>query len=384
MKILIAISDSFCTNFIRGQGKFLVEKGHEVIIISGPGEEIDRLEVDEPIKVIRVNFSREISVWNDLKTLFTIIKIIHKEKPDIINAGNPKPGFIFALAKLFFFKTPLVFTLRGVRSDTLNGIKKQLVKATEKITCLFADKIIAISPSLKEHAYSIGLFNNKDKCVVLGKGSSNGYDINYFSNNFEIRQRGNLLLQEFSIPSDSFKLLFVGRVTKDKGVQELLDALKICWNTNVDIHLIIAGRIEKDDPLPDDYYKMIKNHSKIHFLGKQLDIRPVYSIGNALVLYSYREGFGNVVIEASCFNLPTIVADIPGLRDTTEHFYSGLTVSPKNANELAKAIMWLYNNKESAKELGENGRERAVNFFGNHVIWSKQLELYEEILNKNN
>src|SRR5690606_35883971 len=101
MKVLIAISDSFCANFIKGQGKFLKEQGHDVVIVSGPGEEIDNLEKNESVRVIRITFSREISIFNDLKSLYSVVKLVYKENPDIIIAGNPKTGFLFSLGHLF-------------------------------------------------------------------------------------------------------------------------------------------------------------------------------------------------------------------------------------------------------------------------------------------
>src|SRR5690606_34727020 len=136
------------------------------------------------------------------------------------------------------------------------------------------------------------------------------------------------LRADYMIPDAKFYLLYVGRVTKDKGLKEVFDALNICWKNGANIQFIIAGPIEKDDPLPEEYYKMLETNENITYLGKQLDVRPVYAIGDALVLYSYREGFGNVVIEASSMKLPTIVADIPGLRDTTENGVTRLIINP--------------------------------------------------------
>lgn len=381
MKILIAVSNSFCANFIKGQGAYLMQKGQDVIIVSGPGEEIDNLERNEPVKVIRMPFNREISLLKDLKNLIGIIKLVRKEKPDIINAGNPKTGFLFSLAHVFFWHIPLIFTLRGIRSDTLVGFKKRIVKLTERITCLFANEIIAISPSLKQHAIDIGLVTSK-KCKVLSRGSSNGIDLNYFSLNSAIIDQGKAIMSKYNIPYNSFKLLFVGRVTKDKGVIELLEALKICLCLEDNIHLIIAGPIEKDDPVPNEYYKMIESHPNVHYLGKQIDIRPIYSFGNALVLFSHREGFGNVVIEASSFGIPTIVADIPGLRDTTEHENTGLLVPAKDSKSLSHAILRLYNDREWAINLGQQGQNRVKKYFGNELVWSKQLETYISLCKK--
>lgn len=378
MKILIAISDSFCSNFIKGQASYHKSKGHEVVIVSGPGEEIDNLEKEESVRVIRVPFAREISLSKDLKGLFTVIKTIRKEKPDIINAGNPKTGFLFSLAHVFFWKTPLIFTLRGIRSDTLSGFKKKIVRFTEWVTCSLANRIIAISPSLKSHAVEIGIVSEK-KCVVLSKGSSNGINIERYTRTNHIEEQAVLLKNKFRIPEDTFNLVFVGRLTKDKGLIELIETFKLCLTYTDKIRLIIAGPIEDGDPLPEEYYSFIKNNPNVYYLGKQIDVRPVYTLGDALVLYSYREGFGNVVIEASSMELPTIVADIPGLKDTTEDGVTGLRVTPKNPVALSEAIMKLYNNKEFREKLGKQGRLRIEEYFANEVVWSKQLELYNEL-----
>lgn len=375
MKILLAISDSFCANFIKGQGKYLVSQGHEVIVVSGPGVEIDDVERNEPVRVIRIPFAREISPFSDLRDLIRVIKLVKKEKPDIINAGNPKTGFLFSLAHIFFWRTPLIFTLRGVRSDTLSGLKKSVVRLTEKITCTLANRVIAISPSLKEHAEQIGIVSSS-KCVVLSKGSSNGINVRHYSEADEIYDKSKELEKEYKISPDAFKLIFVGRITRDKGMVELLEAFKFCLSLNTDIRLIIAGPIEKQDPIPEEYYSLIENHPNIHYLGKQIDVRPVYMLGDALILYSYREGFGNVAIEASSMGLPTIVADIPGLRDTTEDGVTGLRVVPKDAVKLSEAILKLYKDRALANTFGKNGQRRVAQYFANEIVWSKQLELY--------
>ena len=375
MKIIIAISDSFCANFIAGQGTFLADQGHEVIVVSGPGIEIDRLEKCEPIRVVRLPFAREISPLSDLRNLIKIVRLVKQEKPDIINAGNPKTGFLFSLAHVFFWKTPLVFTLRGIRSDTLSGIKKTIVRTTEKITCALANRVVAISPSLKEHAEKIGIVSAQ-KCVVLSKGSSNGINVERYSASDAIYDQSRALEKRFSIHYASFRIIFVGRVTRDKGVIELLEAFKLCLTYNADIQLIIAGPIEEQDPIPRQYYRLMKEHPRIYYLGKQIDVRPVYLLGNVLVLYSHREGFGNVVIEAASMGLPTIVADIPGLKDTTVDGETGLRVLPADAKKLCNAILRLYNDRELVNSYGAEGRARVTKYFSNEIVWSKQLDLY--------
>lgn len=379
MKIIISISDSFCANFIKGQGKFLTSLGHQVIVVSGPGEEIDLLERSEPVKVIRIPFAREISPISDFISLIKVIKLVWREKPDIINAGNPKTGFLFSVAHLLFWGTPLIFTLRGLRSDTLTGWKKRIVRATEKISCTFSNKVIAISPSLREHAISLGLVA-RNKCLVLGEGSSNGVNTNFFTKDRKTIEEGMGIIEKFRIPPKSFKFIFVGRVTKDKGLAELLEAFSRLHEDRSDTNLIIVGPIEEGDPLPEQYYKLIEDHPAIFHVGKLLDVRPIYSVADALVLYSHREGFGNVVIEGASMGLPTIVADIPGLRDTTEANMSGLHVEPQEPDMLYQAMSYYVVNPEVAKQHGENGATRARHSFKNEVIWNGQLSLYKSMI----
>lgn len=378
MKILLAISNSFCANFIKGQGEYLTSLGYEVIIVSGPGEEIDRLEQTEPVRVIRIDFTKTISPLRDFKALVKVIKIIYKEKPDIINAGNPKTGFLFSLAHILFWNIPLVFTLRGIRSDTLRGIKRKIVKFTEFLTCKFANKVISISPSLKIHAINIGIVA-EDKCIVLSKGSSNGLNLDYYSLNERVISDSDELTTRYQIAESTFMVAFVGRITKDKGLIELIDAVNSCVKNGMNIKLIIAGPVEREDPIPEKYYSQLKNSPNIIYIGKQKDVRPVYALADALILYSHREGFGNVVIEAASFALPVIVADIPGLRDTTVHLKTGLIIESENSKELEKAILKLYNDRELAVTLGENGRERVEKYFANEIVWSEQVKLYEEL-----
>ncbi|MEC4114941.1 glycosyltransferase family 4 protein [Myroides pelagicus] len=381
MKIIIAVSDSFCANYIKGQGKYLSDLGHEVVIVSGPGVEIDTLERNEGVKVIRINFAREISPLKDILALIEVIKVLMKEKPDLINTGNPKTGFLFSLAHLFFWRIPLIFTLRGVRSDTLKGIKRKIVKCTEFLTCRLSNKIICISPSLKDHAVSINIAN-ADKCVVLSQGSSNGLDVDYYSSTLEIKNRAKDFLLNNKLDSTIFKVLFVGRITKDKGIEELIDAVERCVVLGANLKLIMAGPIEMNDPLNEIYYEKLKHSDFIINLGKQLDVRPLYELADCLVLYSYREGFGNVVIEASSFGIPTLVADIPGLRDTTINNETGLVVKPRDTDVLVKSLMFLYENQDIARSYGINGAKRVHEFFRNEIVWSAQYKLYKDLVNE--
>lgn len=377
MKIVLAVTNSFCANFIKGQASFLKNEGHEVVIISSDGIEIKNLIKLEKATFYDVSFSKDISLINDLKSLFRVMKIIIQEKPDIINAGNPKPGFIFSLLKIVFYKIPFIFTLRGLRSDTLLGAKKRIVRFTEWFSCKMANKVIVISPSLCEYTVDGGILG-LDKGVVIGKGSSNGIDIDYYSKTKEHIIKGDLLKKELKI-KDEFIFLFVGRMTKDKGLEELVRVFDTKFSNNNNAILMLAGPIEEEDPLSQDILSVIDVNPRIHYVGKVLDPRPLYAISSCLVLLSYREGFGNVVIEAASMKIPSIVSNIPGLKDTVVDNETGLLVRPKDVNDIFLKMNYYYQNSESRRKHGLTARERIHSHFQSNLIWKGQLALYTKV-----
>jgi glycosyltransferase involved in cell wall biosynthesis len=379
MKIVIAISHSFCANFIRGQAAFLQPKGSEVTIVSADGPEVSKVAADEHARLVIIPFSREISLTRDVAGLFSVIKFLRTEKPDIVNAGNPKTGFLFMLAGIFFPKIPMIFTLRGLRSDTLTGFKKKVVFFTEWVSCTLAKKVIVVSPSLKEHAVKIGVLKEK-KAVVLGKGSSNGVNVEKFTNNEVNIIKGRAVRAEYGIKDDDIILGHVGRITKDKGIEELYQAFEISRKTNNNIKLFLTGPVENDDPISATIMARMQTDEDVYFLGNQSDIASIYAAYDVLILYSYREGFGNVALEANSMGKPVIVADIPGARDTVEHMQTGVHAIPRNSTELSKAMEYYIQNPDARKIHGENGAKRARESFSSGVIWQGQLDLYKSLV----
>ncbi|WP_316742790.1 glycosyltransferase family 4 protein [Pedobacter antarcticus] len=379
MKIVIAISHSFCANFIKGQSAYLQSKGHNVTIVSASGPEVTAVANNENANLVEIPFSREISLVDDIKGLFSVIKFLRTEKPDIVNAGNPKTGFLFMLASIFFPKIPMIFTLRGLRSDTLSGIKGKIVFFTEWLSCYLAKKVIVISPSLRDHAVEIGVLNPK-KAIVLGKGSSNGVDIDKFCDTDQNILLGKELRSRFEIKQNDFVVGHVGRITKDKGVEELFDAFKLSRLKHRNLKLVLAGPVEDDDPIKPEVMEEMLLDKDVVFLGKVDNVAGVYCAYDVLVLYSYREGFGNVVIEASSMGKPVIVSDIPGARDTTEHMMSGIHVEPRNSHKLSEAINLYIENEDLRKSHGKYGQRRAQQYFSSDVIWEGQHNLYKSLV----
>ncbi len=379
MKLMLVINNEFSAFHLRGAVKHFASKGWEVVIMSTPGPLVDALAEEEGGRVIPISLDRGINPLADIRSLFQLIPILKRERPDVINVGSPKTGFLFALAKMWMPKLPLIFTLRGIRSDTLSGVKGKLVRYTETLACKKADEVIVISPSLKEHALNIGMVE-EEKTHVLGEGSSNGVDTQRFESTSQWEQEGARLKERFNIDDSAFVISCVGRVTKDKGIEEVFKAYRDLKAENENIHWLVAGPIEEDDPVDDTIMKSMQEDPNIYLLGSMDPIQPVYAASDVLVLYSHREGFGNVVLQASSMEVPVVVADIPGLRDTTANDVTGFVVEGHSPSQLAAALRIYRQSPLLRAKHGAQGRDRAMRSFAQEVIWKGQEELYKRFL----
>ncbi len=377
MKVIIAVTDSFSANLIRGQAAFLQSNGCNVLIVGGDGNEIRHLAENENCHYIKVNFSKDIAIVKDLISLFQLINIIRTEKPDIVNAGNPKPGLLFSIALLLFPHTKYVFTLRGLRSDTLVGIKRRIVKLCEYTSCLLSDKVIVISPSLRQHAIANAVINPV-KSIVIGNGSSNGINLQRYTRSDALILKAERLRKLLKITEKDYVFLYVGRLAKDKGLAELCEAFSLLKLKNS--KLLIAGPNEHTDPLDSKTMETIATNSNIIRMGKVKSPEILYAASNTLILFSHREGFGNVVLEAAAMGIPAIVSDIPGLRDTVVDNYTGLRVRSRDVSALMDAMRFYRLQKKGTAVLhGENARKRVHRCFDQYSIWQGQLALYSEL-----
>ncbi len=377
-KLVLACTHSLGAKFLEGQIKFMSENNFIVYVFSAPGLEIEKLCKEEGAILISTPFTRVISPLSDLKCLLFLIKNLKEIQPDVINTGTPKAGLLVCLAaRLLGFKKT-IFTLRGLRSETLYGMKKGLIKGMETLTCKLANYVLPISPSLREHAIKEGILNNK-KAFVLGKGSSNGVDVGKFSSSNDIFSREKER-EKLGIPKDSFVISYIGRFNNDKGVPELFNAFKLLSFRHPNIFLLLVGRYEEEDSISDKLWEEIQNHPKVVVEGYRQDIRPIYETLDLLVLFSKREGFGNILIEASSMGKPVIAHRIPGCVDAVKDCYSGFLVDSQQ--ELLERIEQYITSIELVAQHGMQGREWVLNNFASEVIWNEQLKFYQKLLKK--
>ncbi len=381
MKKIIRITTvaSSLEGLLKGQLRFMNEHYDLLGIASNENNSLHKVEEEEGIRTIAVNMTRKITPFKDLKAVYQLYRIIKREKPFIVHTHTPKAGTLGMLAAKLAGVPNRLHTIAGLPLLEATGGKRKLLNTVEKITYSCATLILPNSFGMKNIILNEG-FCEDAKLKVLGNGSSNGIDVLHYSNNNVNKEEAKTLRQELDISSDSTVFLFIGRVVKDKGINELVEAFDQISSVNPKAKLIIVGPSENHlDPLDKKTELTIKTNKNIHALGQKNDIRPYIFISDIFVFPSYREGFPNVVLQANCMEKPCIVSDINGCNEIITHNYNGLIVPTKQTNALKDAMIYLLKDPNKTLELAGNSRNNIVKKYKREVIWNEMLELYKSL-----
>jgi glycosyltransferase involved in cell wall biosynthesis len=269
-----------------------------------------------------------------------------------------------------------VFTLRGLRSATMTGPSKYLVRAAEAASCRMAHHVICISPSLRAEAIKFGVLP-PERGVVLGAGSSNGVDIDHFQRSDDAMAAGQALRERLGVSPGALVVSFVGRVHREKGILELLEAFA---NLRIpDAVLLVAGPSELT-PGEAEQLERQAVAGRVKLLGLIDDVRAVYAATDVVALPSWREGFGNVVIESAAMGVPVVASNVTGCCDGIVDGETGTLVPPRQPDALSRALLVYAHDPGLRRRHGEAGRRRAVSAFSNKVVWAEQLAFYNELL----
>ena len=337
---ITTISESLNT-LLKGQLSFLA-KYYEVICASSDYNTGKLYEVSkrEKVRCIDIPMYREISLLNDIQSLWKLILLFRKEKPYIVHANTPKGSLLAMVAAWIVCVPHRVYTVTGLRFETTTGRLKWLLVTMEKITCWCATKVIPEGEGVRR-ALIANHITNKPLRVILN-GNINGVDVAYYSRSEEVKRKVKTIKD-----GDTFNFIFVGRLVKDKGINELVRAFFRLLDVYPDIRLHLVGGFEHElDPLAWDVEQVIKQNEAIIAWGFQMDVRSFFAAADALVFPSYREGFPNVVLQAGAMELPSIVTDISGCNEIIQDGVNGRIIPPRDEAALyeigmMKSKRWL-------------------------------------------
>jgi glycosyltransferase involved in cell wall biosynthesis len=253
--------------------------------------------------------------------------------------------------------------LRGLRLERTCGLKRRLLLAAERLACRCAHVVLCNSHSLRAQALALGLAS-ESRLRLLGNGSSNGVDIDHFSPGAS-RVRSRLRL-----PRQAKVVGFVGRLTRDKGVPELIEAFDRILEREPDAHLLLVGWFDNgEDEIPSSLRHHINWHPRIHSIGFVPDPLPYYRAMDVMVLPTWREGFPNVVLEAAATGIPVVTTLATGSRDSVVPEVTGLLIPPGYPEAIVEAVCKLLADPERAHRIGAAARTWVVkNYVDEHVL----------------
>ena len=270
-----------------------------------------------------------------------------------------------------------IYYVHGLRYQGVVGFKKKLLMAMERVSCKLATSVYAVSHGVKEVMHEDKI--TKKEIQIIWNGSINGIDGVFF--NSQIVDSNNLKKQ-YGISEDDFVFGFIGRVVKDKGINELVSAFKTISNDYDNVKLIIAGNFEETlDPLLPEIKNEIHANPNIILVGFQTDIRPFYKMMDLFVFPSYREGFGISLMEAAAMNIPSISSDIIGCNEIIAHGVNGFLIPSKNEKILYETMLYCLQNRNIVEKMASVTRDIILSKFEQKQLWDKTISSYKETSN---
>jgi glycosyltransferase involved in cell wall biosynthesis len=378
-RVVHVVTSDRAVTLMRGQLQFLQQHGFDVTLICSPGDWLEVLGRTQNVQIIELPITRQIAPLKDLVSFWRLWRTMRVLRPAVTNVGTPKAGLLGGCAAWLTGVPCRFYTLRGLRFETLSGLRRQLVVFADRLACRFAHRIICVSQSLREQAIALKLAS-PERTVVFGSGSSNGVDASLFALTPERTKRAGELRSELGLPAQAPVLGFVGRLTRDKGISELVESFLRLSDRFPDLRLLLLGASEQEDRLDDRTREHLETHPHIILAGEVLDTAPYYALMDVLVLPSHREGFPNVVLEAYAAGKPVVAARATGILDAVVDGETGLLFPVGEVAALTRALEILLSDKARARELGCAGQELVKREFRQEVIWDALNEEYRRLL----
>jgi len=325
---------------------------------------------------------RRFSPGHDLIALVHLIYYLVRIRPHIVHAHTPKGGLLGMIGAWLTHVPVRVYHIHGLRYETEKGFRRRILIWSEKIACACAQRVICVSHSLQEIVIKEYLCK-PEKISVLGNGSINGVDAVGKFNPASIEKSAQLRVRESThIPVDASVLGYVGRIVRDKGMHELAEAWSTLRETMPNLHLLVIGYFEPQDPVSPHVHEVFKNDPRVHLVGFVADTPPMYAAMDVLALPTYREGFPSVVIEAAAMTVPVVGTRVTGCVDAIVDGVTGTLVPARDANALTRAIQRYLMNLELRQRHGDAARQRVLQDFRPEPIWDAVYQVYLELLHK--
>jgi len=367
---------------LQNQMLFFKSKGLDVSMASANGSSVEKLVVSQGCPHFEIPFTRKITPINDLVALYKVIKLFRKIKPDIVHSHTPKAGLLSMIGAYLAGVKIRMHTVAGLPLMESKGAKKSLLTLMERLTYSFSTNVYPNSYSLLDYIDK-NIYSNKEKMKVIGYGSSNGIDLQRFNSENLDSEKLEHIKDKINYDPECFYFISIGRVVKDKGIEEIVTAFREIHSEFPQSRLILLGPYENHlDPLSESSEKEIERNPDIFSVGFSYDVEYYLELSNILVHASYREGFPNVLLQAGAMKTAIVCSKIIGNIDVVDNEKTGLHFEVKNAHDLELKMRKAISDYSLLNEYAENLYQRISEKFERGGIHQNLYENYLDIYNK--
>ena len=324
----------------------------DITFITGMDEDYVR-PVPAGVRVLRVHMHRGVSL-DGLRAIRELAAIFRREKFDLVQYSTPNASLYASVAAKLAGVPVRLYCQWGIVYVGFHGFKRRVFKTIEKTVCRLSTWVEPDSFGNLRFSHDEGLYPEKKGSVIFN-GSAAGVKLE----KFDISQREawrRSIREQYAIPADARVFGFIGRITGDKGINELFAAYRQILREMPDSYLMLVGGMEKADSVDDALYAWAEAEPRVLFCGSTNVVEQYLSAMDVFILPSYREGFGAVVVEAESMGLPVIVTDIPGPTDAMREGETGLIVKKADVLTLTDAMRRLGTDEALRKRLAANAR----------------------------
>ncbi len=371
----------FVVTQLKQQIEHLASIGAQVYIITSEDKGLSRFKKNN-LHIVLIDIPRGLSPIRDLRALIKLFLFFHRSHFDIVHSTTPKAGLLTAVAG-FLVRIPVrLHTFTGQPWINLTGLIRYISIGSDWLIGRLNTRCYADSKS-QAHFLVTQKIIQENKISVIGHGSLAGVDFTRFNPKQWPLTETIKLRNELKIPEDSFIILFVGRITRDKGIFELIESFQNVLQKGCNTHLVLVGPLDEESGgVSSVSKKFISEQPGTHYAGYTDCPEQYMAMADILCLPSYREGFGTVVIEAAAMETPTVGTEIYGLSDAVVNNKTGLLVPPRDVVSLTEALYKLIHNREKCQKLGTAARKHAELYFDSHLMNVLLSEEYSRLIRK--
>lgn len=360
--------ETFCKDMLRE-----LNQRYEIVAVSSPLPELEVVATREGVRTIAVKMERRISLKRDVVSLWQMYKVMRRERPWMVHSMTPKAG-LMCMVSAWLARVPRrVHTFTGLVWPTATGLNRMILKTTDRILCACATHIIPEGNGVKNDLINGKITRKPMK--VLANGNVRGIELEHYCRTAEVEEEAAKIRKEGVLT-----FVFIGRLVRDKGIHELVEAFVRLNKEYPHTRLVLVGRTEAElDPLNEETQHIIDTHNAIEAVGSQKDVRPWLAASDVLAFPSYREGFPNVVIEAGAMGLPSIVTNINGCNEIIIPGENGVIIPPRDADALYEAMKDLCEDDEKRGYLTKNARESVASRFDCQIVRRALYDFYASL-----